>query len=248
VSEAGVIQVWSDLLCPFAYLAVHQLHAARAGRPPDDPASRVRFEHHAFALELFDGAHRRRATDAEVAGLGGIAPSAGLRIWAAPDDLYPSTVLLAVEAVLAAEAQSHTAGELLDLALRTAFWTDSRSIAHRQVILDVADEVMRRQPNGGLNVASLAAALDDGRHRANLTRDHAFARTGAIAGSPTFVLADGYTVTNPGITVHWEGPELARVPIVDHYESGVYDELLDRAAVPHQRLTKQWPPRSVWLR
>jgi hypothetical protein len=51
----------------------------------------------------------------------------------------PHTVLLAAEAMHAAGAQSRTAGEELDLALRRAFWTQSRSISHRQVIPPLSD-------------------------------------------------------------------------------------------------------------
>lgn len=224
-----MIQVWSDLLCPFAYLALHGLRAARASLPVGDRAATVRFEHHVFALELFNGPHRRRSTDAEVAGLSNVVPGAGLRIWAAADDLYPHTVLLAAEAVLAASAQSLGAGEALDIALRAAFWTHSRNIAHRQVILEVAAEVARDEPTAQLDTASLTAALDAGRHRADLMHDYATARTDRVPGSPTFSLPDGHTVTNPGIALHWEGPEAASVPIVDRHDPAAYAELLRRA-------------------
>ena len=187
------------------------------------------------AREPDDGPHRRRGTDAEAAGLGHLAPAAGLRIWAATDDPHPHTVLVAAEAVLAADAQNHRAGEALDRALRTAFWTDSRSISHRAVILDVATEVARSRTTAELDTGSLVAALDDGRHRADLMRDHAIAKTGVIAGSPTFVLPGGYTVTNPGITVYWKGPETARIPIVESYDPSVYGDLLRRAAASAER-------------
>ena len=45
----GTIQVWSDLLCPFAHVAIHRLRAARARLGLDD---QVRLDHHTFALEL----------------------------------------------------------------------------------------------------------------------------------------------------------------------------------------------------
>lgn len=226
----GVLQVWSDLLCPFAHVALHRLRQAQADLPADDPAARVQLEHRAFPLELFNGPHPRRGTDTEAVGLGQIAPDAGFRVWTAADDLYPHTVLLAAEAVLAATAQSRTAGAALDAALRAAFWTHSRSIAHRQVVLDVADEVTATQPGADLDVTALALALDDGRHRTDLMRDYALARTDAIDGSPTFVLPDGTTTTNPGITVHWEGPWAAGFPIVDSQDPAAYSDLLHRAS------------------
>lgn len=219
---ARTIQLWSDLLCPFSHIAVHRLHMARERLGLTD---RVRMDHHTFALELFNGPHPRRGTDTEAVGLGQIAPDAGFRVWTGPDDLYPHTILLAAEAVYAAKAQGPGLAEALDRALRRAFWFQSRSIAHRQVILDVAGET------AGVDVAALAGALDSGRHRRDLMDDHAVAMTDAIPGSPTLRLPDGTTLTNPGITVRWEGPWAAGYPIVDHDEPDVYDDLLRRAAV-----------------
>jgi predicted DsbA family dithiol-disulfide isomerase len=217
----GTVQVWSDLLCPFAYVGLLRFYRARTRLGLDDA---VRVEHRSFPLELFNGPHPRRGTDSEAVGLGRIEPGAEFRLWSGPDDRYPHTVLLAAEAVLAAGAQSHAAGEALDLALRRAFWTHSRSISHRGVILDVAGEA------GAVDVGKLAAALDDGRHRADLMADFAVARTDAIAASPTFRLADGSAHTNPGIEVHWDGPWAAGFPVVDAEDPTVHDDLLRRAA------------------
>jgi predicted DsbA family dithiol-disulfide isomerase len=222
----GVLQLWSDLLCPFAHVALVGLRAARAGFGPGDPRRDVQIEHRIFALELFNGPHSRRGTDTEAVGLGQIAPDAGFRIWTAADDLYPHTVLLAAEAVLAASGQSLSAGEGLDAALRAAFWTGSRSIAHGAVILDVAAGV------AGVDVARLQRDLEQGTFRAAIHDDHAIAQTDAVAGSPTFVLPGGDTVNNPGITVHWQGDWAVGFPVVDAYDPSVYADLLTRSAKP----------------
>jgi predicted DsbA family dithiol-disulfide isomerase len=227
---AGTIQFWSDLLCPFAHVAVHRLRQARRRLGLD-----VRLDHHVFPLELFNGPHPRRGTDTEAVGLGQVAPEAGFRVWTAPDDLYPHTVLLAAEAVQAAKAQSLAAAEALDAALRRAFWRESRSIAHRQAILDVAAETADLDAPGVLDVGRLADALDTGRHRADVMADFAIARTDAVPGSPTLRLPDGTTVTNPGMTVHWEGPWAAGYPVVDADDPKVYDDLLRRAAAGVRR-------------
>jgi predicted DsbA family dithiol-disulfide isomerase len=223
----GTIQLWSDLLCPFAHVAVHRLRQARQRL-----SLPVRLDHHVFPLELFNGPHPRRGTDTEAVGLGQIAPEAGFRVWTAADDLYPHTVLLAAEAVLAAKAQSLGAAEALDVALRRAFWSQSRSIGHRQVILDVAAEAAEAalSPAERIDVDALAEALDNGRHRRDLMADFAVARTDAIPGSPTLRLPDGATITNPGIVVRWEGPWAAGYPIVDADDPAVHDDLLRRAA------------------
>jgi len=224
----GTIQLWSDLLCPFAHVAVHRL---RETRERLGLGGQVRLDHHVFPLELFNGPHPRRGTDTEAVGLGQVAPEAGFRVWTAADDLYPHTVLLAAEAVLAATSQSMEAAEALDAALRRAFWSESRSIAHRQVVLDVAAEVADRdEGNAVLDVDQLTDALDSGRHRRALMADFAIARTDAIPGSPTLRLPDGSTVHNPGMTVHWEGPWAAGYPIVDVDDPRVYEDLLRRVA------------------
>lgn len=218
----GVIQVWSDLLCPFAYVALLRLGRARERLGLHGT---VRLEHRTFPLELFNGPHPRRGTDTEAVGLGQIEPDAQFRVWSAADDLYPHTVLLAAEAVHAANAQSLEAGEALDLALRQAFWTRSRSISHRQVILEVAAGL----PEGTIDVAALGAELDRGRRRASVMADFAVSQTDAVAGSPTFRLPDGSAITNPGITVRWDGPWASGFPVVESQDFEVYGSLLERA-------------------
>lgn len=221
----GTVQLWTDLLCPFSHVLVHRLHEARERLGLTD---QVRLDHHAFPLELFNGPHPRRGTDTEAVGIGVAVPEAGFRVWTEPDDRYPHTVLLAAEAVLAAKAQSLGASEALDRALRRAFWVESRSISHRQVILDIAGEVAAGTAE--LDVDILAAALDSGRHRRDLTADVAVARTDAIPTSPTVRLADGTTAANPGMTVRWEGPWAAGYPVVEATDAAAVDDLLRRAA------------------
>ncbi|WP_350278483.1 DsbA family protein [Kribbella sp. HUAS MG21] len=215
----GTIQVWSDLLCPFAHVAIHRLRAARA-----ELGVEVRLDHRTFALELFNGPHSRPGTDSEAVGLGQVAPEVGFRLWSAPDWTYPSTVLLAAEAVHAAKAQGLQASEDLDAALRRAFWFDSRPIGHRQTILEVAAAVESVDPT------ELATALDDGRARSAITHDHTIAVTDAVQGSPHLFLADGTAIHNPGVAVHWEGPWAAGYPIAQNKDPDWAHQLLRAAA------------------
>jgi predicted DsbA family dithiol-disulfide isomerase len=224
IAAPGTVQVWSDLLCPFAHVAIHRLWEARQRL---GLADRVRLDHRVFPLELFNGPHPRRGTDTEAVGIGQVAPEAGFRVWGAADDLYPHTVLLAAEAVLAAKEQSLLASEHLDRGLRTAFWTESRSISHRSVVLDVAEKVGR---DAGLDAERLAVALDDGRFRRALMADFAVSRGDAVSGSPHLFLPDGTDVNNPGMTVHWEGPWASGYPVVDSDDPSVYDDIVRRAA------------------
>lgn len=215
----GTIQVWSDPLCPFAHVAIHRLTTAR-----DRLGLDVRLDHHTFALELFNGPHPRPGTDSEAVGLGQIAPEVGFRLWSAADWLYPSTVLLAAEAVHAAKAQGLGPSEDLDRALRKAFWLDSKSIGHRQVIMEVAAETST------VDVTALAEALDGGTYRRQVMDDHKVAQTDDVTGSPHLFLPDGSSVHNPGIDVRWEGPWAAGYPIAAETDPGWAEDLLKRAA------------------
>ncbi|TDU88109.1 putative DsbA family dithiol-disulfide isomerase [Kribbella voronezhensis] len=217
---ARTIQVWSDLLCPFAHVAIHRLWETRAKLGLEEV---VGFDHHVFPLELFDGPHPRRGTDTEAVGLGQIAPEAGFRVWAQADDLYPHTVLLAAEAVLAAKAQSLRASELLDRALRVGFWLESKSISHRGAILEIASGL-------DLDRARLTEDLDNGTYRRAVMDDFAISQGEEVKGSPHLFLADGSSEHNPGITVHWEGPWAAGYPVVDSDQPEIFEDLLRRAA------------------
>jgi predicted DsbA family dithiol-disulfide isomerase len=218
---AGTIQVWSDLLCPFAHVAIHRLRTTRAELGMDGA---VRLDHHTFALELFNGPHSRPGTDSEAVGLGQLAPEIGFRLWTQPDWTYPSTVLLAAEAVHAAKAQGLQASEDLDAAVRRAFWFDSRPIGHRRTILDIAAEVE------SVDAGELAAALDSGRSRSAVMDDHAVAVTDAVQGSPHLFLPDGTDVHNPGIEVRWEGPWASGYPIAKVTDPAWPEKLLRAAA------------------
>jgi predicted DsbA family dithiol-disulfide isomerase len=218
----GTIQVWSDLLCPFAHVALLRLRRDRTRLGLDGT---VVLEHRTFPLELFNGPHPRRGTDTEAVGVGRLEPGE-FRVWSSADDLYPHTVLLAAEAVHAAADQGPDAAEELDLALRRAFWAASRSIGHRQGVLEVAAEL----PAGVLDATALTTALDDGRHRATVMADFAVASAEAIPGSPTFRLPDGTTITNPGVQVHWDGPWASGFPVVDADDPGAVEDLVRRAA------------------
>ena len=220
-TEPGTIQIWSDLLCPFAHVAIHRLVTARDRL---GLTGRVVLDHRAFSLELFNGPHPRPGTDSEAVGLGQIEPDAGFRLWTAADWLYPSTVLLAAEAVYAAKSQSLRASEDLDRALRKAFWLESRAISHRSIILDVAAETAT------VDAEALADALDSGAFRAPLMADHAVANTDAITGSPHLFLADGTSIHNPGVEAHWKGPWAAGYPIAKNTDAGWADRLLAQAA------------------
>ncbi|MEU7884874.1 DsbA family protein [Microbispora bryophytorum] len=220
--EPGTIVIFSDIWCSFAHIAVHRLHRTRERLGLTD---RVRFDHRAFPLELLnDAPSPRPGTDSEVGRMAALEPDAGWQLWQAKDWLYPSTTLPALEAVQAAKEQGFTASEQLDLALRKAFWAESRCISHRKVILDAAAST------GVVDVDALAAALDDGRARRTLSEQAAISATDRVNCSPHLFLPDGTDYPNPGIEVGWVGSYGIGWPVVSSDDPSVYEDILKRAA------------------
>lgn len=218
----GVITVFSDIWCSFAHIAIHRLHTTRERL---GLTGQVRFDLRAFPLELLnDAPSPRSGTDSEVGRMGQQEPAAGWQLWQDKEYLFPSTTLPALEAVIAAKAQSLAAAEQLDRALRRAFWAESRCISNRKVIMDAAAET------GVVDTAALAEALDDGRARAALSADAAISATERINCSPHLFLPDGTDYANPGIEVRWEGDYGVGWPVVTHDDPTVFAELLKRAA------------------
>ncbi len=219
--EPGTILVWSDIACPWATAAVHHLHATR-GRLGLEGA--VTLDHRAFPLELLNSRPTPKAiVDAEVPVVGGIARDFGFSVWTGDPAAYPSTVLLALEAVQAAKEQSLAASDRLDLALRRALFADGRHVGMRHVVLDVAARVPE------VDAVALEAALDDGRGRRAVIDQWRTVPGENIQGSPHLFLPDGTDVHNPGVTMHWIGPKPGGFPVIDHHDPSIYGDLLLRA-------------------
>lgn len=217
----GSIIVYSDIWCSFAHIAMYRLHRTRTRLGLDGV---VQFDLHAFPLESLNNAPSPRpGTDSEVARMASLEPEAGWQLWQAKDWLYPSTTLPALEAILAAKRQGLAASEALDLALRRAFWRDSRCISNRAIILDAARDA-------GLDIISLATDLDNGTFRRELAADTAASATDRIRCSPHLFLPDGTDYANPGISVGWNGEYGIGFPVVADDNPSVYEPILLAAA------------------
>ncbi len=218
----GTIVVFSDIGCPWASVAVERLVAARARL---DLVDQVGFDHHAFPLELINGrATPRRILDAEIPVLGGVDPGAGWQLWQAAESAWPVTMLLPMEAVQAAKAQSLAASTALDLQLRRAFYGESRCISLRSVVLEVAEACAE------VDAGALAEALDDGRARRSVIDDYERSASDEVQGSPHLFLPDGSEAHNPGVAFHWQGRKGRGFPVVDEDDPSAFDDLLRRAA------------------
>jgi predicted DsbA family dithiol-disulfide isomerase len=219
----GTVQVWSDIGCPWAHVAVWRLWDARRRLGLED---RVRFDHRVFPLELFNSqATPRNELDPEMPTCAGLAPQAGWQPWSAPEWTYPATMLPAMEAVQAAKEQGLAASEALDRGLRRAFWGESRCVSMRHVVLEVASETE------GLDLGELADAMDSGRARHVIFADWEIAKTDAVQGSPHLFVADGTNAQNPGLEVDWnEGADGIWLPTIVSDASWAYEDYLRRAA------------------
>ncbi len=218
----GTIVVWSDLACPWSHVAVARLHRVRDELGLRD---QVRFDHHAFPLELVNERPTPKPVlEAEISALADLEPEAGWQPWQGDDWTYPVTTLPALEAVQAAKEQSPEASEALDLALRRALFGESRCISLRSVILAVAAE------NDGVDADALAEALDEGRARRAVMDDFAEAKGDTVQGSPHLFLPGGKDVHNPGIEMHWEGEKEEGALVVEWDRPEVYADLLREAS------------------
>lgn len=218
----GTIAFYADITCPWAHVCVHRLHQARDRLGLTEV---VTFDPRAFPLELVNNEPTpKMILDAEIPVAGDLEPNAGWQLWQGDESKYPVTTLPALEAVIAAKEQGSRPAELLDRALRRAFFGASRTISMRHEILAVAEEI------DGLDRDVLAAALDDGRARGALTKDHLVSETTSVEGSPHVFLADGTNVANPGIELHWEDEHGEGFPVVDSDDPTIYERLLEQAA------------------
>lgn len=219
----GTIVVFSDTWCAFAHVAVHRLHEARRRLHLED---QVVFDHRAFPMELLNGnPGSRPGSDSEVPSVGNCEPSAGWQLWQDKDWLYPSSSLPALEAVQAAKAQSPRASEDLDLALRRAFWAESRCITNRAVILDVA------LATPGVDPAAIEDALETGSVRAAVARQTRDSAGDQVVCSPHVFLPDGTDHPNPGMSVEWQDEWGRGYPRIIRDDPVIYDEML-LASIP----------------
>ena len=218
--QDGTIVVYTDIACAWSTVTLARLLRARDELGLDDD---VAIDHRLFLLEDVNaGPVPKRFLDAETPVVGALEPGLGWQVWQADPATWPVTTALANEAVHAAKQQSFLAAEQLDMALRLGFFRDSRCIALRHEILDIA----RSCP--AVDGDALAAALDDGRARGEMMRDYREHRD-AVRGSPHLFFADCYDVHNPGIELRAAGEQGAGVPVVEKDDPEVFRDLVQRA-------------------
>lgn len=214
----GALVFRSDVLCPWATVALIRLRRARAELGLGELTLPI--VHLAHSIELRFGAPiPRRIVDAEVVLCAAAEPEFGWSPWFGPLDEFPISSLLALEAVQAARIQSETAAEQLDLELRRAFFARSRSITMRHEVLAAARSC-------DLDADGLGEVLDSGVARPAVLRQ---SREGHCSG--VVVLPEGSEHCNPGVRTDWIGTKLPQVvPRVLTDDPSLVRELVATAA------------------
>lgn len=218
----STIAVYGDIACPWSHVATYRLCEARSRLGLVDA---VIFDMRAFPLELVNGRPTPKdVLDAEIPVAGALAPKAGWQMWSAPTWTWPVTTLPALEAVQAAKLQHLRFGEDLARLLRRALFAESRCVSMRHVVFEIAGDV------DGLDLDRLTHDLDAGAGRRAVLEHLAHATDGSVKLSPHVFTADGTSMPNPGIELHWEGEHGRGFPVVDDDDPSVYDRLLRLAA------------------
>ncbi len=167
------IEIFADLLCPFAHVGIHKVLAARLDRTGNSPLLWIR----AWPLETINHA----PWDAQL-----IAQEvSALRASVAPDlfvgfdeDSFPATSLPALAVASAAYRTNIALGETVSLELRNRLWE------HGQ---DITDSGFLNALCAKHGIAVLAV------DHATIEADHVNGEDRGVKGSPYFIVGDtGY--------------------------------------------------------
>ena len=207
-----MITIWSDLHCPWAYVAMLRLHRMR---------DHLRADRLIFNLRSYSRENESTMTvdvvQREVVALAQLEPTA---FSALSRESWPTTNLPAFEAQKWGFSLGQEIGEAFDLALRRAVFLHGHQLSGRRELVAVAE-------TEGLMGDQLGAALDDGRFRRAVIADFDEARAQGVAGSPQVSLPDGTAHVNPGITYRNE----RGIPIIVGDHPSVYEELIQVATI-----------------
>lgn len=192
------VDIWSDVHCPWALVAVHRLRAARDKHDLD-----VVFAPRAWPLEWVNGRGTPRdIVTTETAALASHEPSL---FNAYTGDSWPSTFLPAFELVAAARrVHGPRAAEDVDYALRLAFFRDSVDVSVKAGLEDAL--AVAHDLNPEVRPDQVLDTWLRTNTRADVVADFEASTTLPIQGSPQIFWPDGTTTHNPGMTDHrWHG-------------------------------------------
>jgi predicted DsbA family dithiol-disulfide isomerase len=181
MAELATIAMYSDVHCPYAYLAAYRLRQLR-----DEWRGKVQIVHKSLALEYVNKQPTPKPIlDVETPILLVEEQDIPYRPWHRPISEWPVTMWPAFEAIKCAERQDLDLADDLDWAIRTAFFSENRCISMRHVLFELAEGV-------GLDMGRFADDFDNGVTKRLVLEE---AQEGwerlRVEGSPTFVLPDG---------------------------------------------------------
>ena len=193
--ERLLVEIWSDLVCPWCYLGKRRLEQALERFPerdrvdvvwrsfelePDAPATpepRAEALIHRYGMTAEEAAQRDEHMTA-------LAAEAGL-------EYRPDLVLLGntfdAHRVLHAAAAAGLQAQAKERLLR-AYFTEGRALAERDTLVELAAEA-------GLDPEAARAALEGGSHADEVRADEREAAQLGITGVPFFVLGRRYAVS-----------------------------------------------------
>lgn len=210
----STITVWADMGCPWSYVAALRLHQVRDHLNAD----RVEFDVRALPLEILE--NRAPSPSQRRYEAAALAQREHKAFSAYQKRMWPTTLLPAFEAQKWGYAMGQHIGEQFDLALRRGLFLHFHNVSMRHELLAIAETEQ-------LDPSSLAAALDDGRFRREVTADLEAAVEAGITETPTIVLPDGEVHTNPGMTVQW----VRDIPVITGDHPSVYEEIIRTASL-----------------
>lgn len=197
-SDAALqVEIWSDLHCPWALVALHRLRTARQEHGLD-----VVFVPRAWPLEWVNSRGTpREIVTTETAALASHEPDL---FTAYRGESWPSTFLPAFELVVAARRlHGVVAAEEVDYALRLAFFRNSVDVSITAGLyraLELAAGTTELDPEAVMEL------WRESNVRSDVAADYRESGRVAIQGSPQIMWPDGSSDHNPGMTDHeWHG-------------------------------------------
>lgn len=188
-----VVEIWSDLHCPWATTVVTRLRAAR-----DELGVDVVFDQRAWPLEwVNEQGTPRGIVQPETAVLANHEPGV-FSVYRG--ESWPSTFLPAFELVAAARRVGGLrAAEEVDAAVRLRFFRHGEDVSLRHVLRRAAADAAAHP---SVDADAVLHAWESEPVRADVVADFERSRDLPIKGSPQVFWPDGTTTHNPGLDDH----------------------------------------------
>ena len=170
MAQGPGVDVYADVVCPFAHVSLHRLFDARRAAGAEAVAVRV----HAWPLEIVNGVPLAR--DHVAAEIVDLRDQVAGDLFVGFDaDAFPDSSVAALGLTLAAYDLGPAVGEAMTLAVRDALFEQGRPIGDPDVLAAVAADLDVTLP-------------DEAEARARVEADLAAGRERGVVGSPHFFL------------------------------------------------------------